>query len=151
MIDDIDRKLLNLLQKNGNMSHAELSEQVNLSVSACHRRVQQLEKRGVIDRYVALVDRAKVGRGVHVFVEVSLTGQAQTLLEEFERAVARYPEILECHLISGDTDYMLKVAVADSRAYEQVHTHVLSRLPHVSRVKSIFSLREVKQTTEIAL
>ena len=112
-LDDTDLRILTALQKSGRMSNAELSEKVNLSASACHRRVRRLEDEGFIRDYVALVDPRKVGRPTTVFVEITLSGQADELLEAFEREVALIPDVLECHLMAGKFDYLLKVVARD--------------------------------------
>ena len=104
--DTIDRRILQILQKRGRISNAELSEVANLSPSACHRRVQRLEKLGVIRDYVALLDPRKLGRPTTVFVEITLSGQADEVLDAFEKAVAQIPDVLECHLMAGAADYL---------------------------------------------
>lgn len=150
-LDDIDRRILTALQRRGRLSHAELSEQVNLSPSACHRRVQRLERAGVIRDYVALLDPRTVGRQTVVFVEITLVGQSQEVLRAFETAVARVPEVLECHLMAGTADYLLKIAVADSEDFAKMHRRALSTLPGVAKMQSSFALRTVRQTTALPL
>ncbi len=117
MLDSIDRKLLAALQRRGRMSNAELSEQVNLSPSACHRRVQRLEVEGYIRDYVALLDPRKLGVPTTVFVEITLSGQADEILEAFEKGVRRIPDVLECHLMAGTADYLLKVVAEDTEDF----------------------------------
>ena len=116
-IDDTDRRLLVVLQKRGRISNAELSEAVNLSPSACHRRVRRLETDGFIRNYVAMLDPRKVGRPTTVFVEITLSGQADEVLDAFEREVARIPDVLECHLMAGTADYLLKVVAEDTEDF----------------------------------
>ena len=106
-IDATDRKILIALQRKGRLSNAELSDQVNLSPSACHRRVQRLEAEGYIKDYVALLDARKMNVPTTVFVEITLQGQAEEVLDAFEKAVARIPDVLECHLMAGSADYIL--------------------------------------------
>lgn len=148
-LDSMDRRILTVLQKNGRMSNADLSERVNLSASACHRRVQRLEKDGYIRDYVALVNPRKIGLPTMAFVEITLSGQADELLEAFEREVARVPEVLECHLMAGKSDYLLKVVARDTDDFARVHRQKLARLPGVLGMQSSFALRTVFKTTAL--
>lgn len=150
-LDEIDRRLLAILQKGAQVSNAELSERVNLSPSACHRRVQRLEAEGVIKSYVALLDARKMGCAATVFVEITLSGQAEELLDSFEREVAKIPSVLECHLMAGTADYLLKMVVEDTEDFAQIHRRHLSRLPGVSQMQSSFSLRTVFKTTALPI
>lgn len=149
--DDIDRRILAVLQVEGRISNADLAERVNLSPSACHRRVQRLEEAGLISGYVALLDARRMGRATTVFVEITLTGQAEELLDAFERAVARVPEVLECHLMAGAADYLLKVAAADTDDFARIHRRALSALPGVRGMQSSFVLRTVRESTALPL
>ncbi len=149
MLDNIDRKLLAALQRRGRMSNAELSEQVNLSPSACHRRVQRLEAEGYIRDYVALLDPRKLGVPTTVFVEITLSGQADELLEAFEKGVRRIPDVLECHLMAGSADYLLKVVAEDTEDFARIHRQYLARLPGVGQMQSSFALRTVCKTTAL--
>lgn len=149
--DTIDRRILQILQKRGRISNAELSEVANLSPSACHRRVQRLEKLGVIRDYVALLDPRKLGRPTTVFVEITLSGQADEVLDAFEKAVAQIPDVLECHLMAGAADYLLKVVAADTEDFARIHRRFLARLPGVAQMHSSFALRTVRQTTALPL
>jgi Lrp/AsnC family leucine-responsive transcriptional regulator len=144
-LDRIDREILDLLQRDGRLTNAALAEQVHLSASACLRRVQRLERDGIIAGYAAVLDPAAVGRATSVFVEVSLNSQREDALEAFERAVRDCPDIAECHLMSGGSDYLLRVAVENTQEYERVHKQHLSRLPFVARIRSSFALRSVCQ------
>ncbi|PHQ85246.1 MAG: AsnC family transcriptional regulator [Thalassobium sp.] len=148
-IDQIDRRILVALQKGGRMSHAELSDKVNLSPSACHRRVQRLEKDGIIRDYVALLDARKIGRKTTVFVEITLSAQADEVLDAFEKAVARVPDVLECHLMAGSADYLLKVVAADTDDFAAIHRRHLASLPGVQTMQSSFALRTVVSTTAL--
>ncbi|HEB96896.1 MAG TPA: Lrp/AsnC family transcriptional regulator [Sedimenticola thiotaurini] len=150
-LDRTDRRILNLLQRDGRMTNAELAGRVNLSASACLRRVQRLEQSGVIDRYVLLVRQEAVGKPTSVFVEISLDSQSDESLDAFERAVADCPEIMECFLMAGDSDYLLRLVVADARDYERIHRQHLSRFPHVARIRSNFALRTVCRKTALVL
>ena len=148
-IDQIDRRILKALQRGGRMSHAEMSEKVNLSPSACHRRVQRLEKEGIIRDYVALLDARKIGRKTTVFVEITLSAQADEVLDAFEKAVARIPDVLECHLMAGSADYLLKVVAADTDDFAAIHRRHLASLPGVQTMQSSFALRTVVSTTAL--
>jgi Lrp/AsnC family leucine-responsive transcriptional regulator len=128
-----------------------LSDRVHLSPSACHRRVQRLEAEGFIAGYVALLDARRLGRPTTVFVEITLAGQADELLDAFERAVGRVPDILECHLMAGTADYLLKIVARDTEDFARIHRQHLARLPGVAQMHSSFALRTVRQTTAIAL
>lgn len=148
-LDRMDRRILAVLQKNGRMSNADLSERVNLSPSACHRRVQRLEKEGFIRDYVALLDPRKIELATMAFVEITLSGQADELLDAFEREVALVPEVLECHLMAGKSDYLLKVVARDTDDFARVHRQKLARLPGVLGMQSSFALRTVFKTTAL--
>ena len=150
-IDEIDRGILNTLQKNGRMSNADLAEKINLSASACHRRVQRLESDGIICDYVALLDARAVDRRTTVFVEISLSGQADETLAAFEREVSLIPDVLECHLMAGTADYLLKVAAADTDDFARIHRKYLATLPGVAQLQSSFALRTVFKTTALPL
>ncbi len=148
-LDATDRKILAALQRKGRMSNSELSEQANLSPSACHRRVQRLEAEGYIKDYVALLDARKLKVPTTVFVEITLQGQAEEVLEAFEKAVARIPDVLECHLMAGTADYILKVVAENTEDFARIHRQYLSRLPGVAQMQSSFALRTVFKTTAL--
>lgn len=150
-LDATDRRILNVLQKEGRITNAQLSERVNLSPSACHRRTQRLEDEGYIAAFVALLEPRKLGRNTTVFVEITLEGQAEELLDSFEREVARIPDILECHLMAGSADYLLKMMVEDTEDFARIHRQFLSRLPGVRQMQSSFALRTVVKTTALAV
>ncbi|MFT6675680.1 MAG: Lrp/AsnC family leucine-responsive transcriptional regulator [Sulfitobacter sp.] len=150
-LDEIDRRILRALQRNGRMSNAELSEDVNLSPSACHRRVQRMEKDGYIKDYVALLDARKLGVPTTVFVEITLRGQADEVLDAFERSVARIPDVLECHLMAGSADYLLKVVAENTEDFARIHRQHLARLPGVAQMQSSFALRTVCKTTALPI
>ena len=148
-LDTMDRRLLAVLQKKGRISNADLAEAVSLSPSACHRRVQRLESEGYIKGYVALLDPRRMGVPTTVFVEITLSTQADEVLEAFETAVARIPDVLECHLTAGTADYLLKLAVEDTEDFARIHRQYLTRLPGVATMQSSFALRTVLQTTAL--
>ena len=150
-LDATDRRILGVLQKEGRITNADLSERVNLSPSACHRRVQRLEEDGFIAGYVALLDTRKMGRPTTVYVEITLQGQADDLLDAFEQAVAKVPDILECHLMAGTADYLIKIMAEDTEDFARIHRQFLSRLPGVRQMQSSFALRTVVKTTALAV
>ncbi len=150
-MDALDIKLLKALQKDGRMSNADLASSVALSPSACHRRVQRLEREGVIRNYVALLNPRAVDRRATVFVEITLTGQADEILEAFERQVALIPDVLECHLMAGAADYLLKVVAQDTDDFARIHKQYLARLPGVAQMQSSFALRTVFKTTALPI
>lgn len=142
-LDTTDRELLALLQSDARMTNAALAEAVHLSPSACLRRIRRLEEIGVVTGYVAVLDRALIGRGTSVFVEITLTSQHEDQLDEFETQVAAVPEVLSCHLMAGNSDYLLHVAADDVLDYERIHKTHLARLPNVAQLRSSFALRTV--------
>ena len=148
-LDSLDRRLLAVLQKRGRISNADLAETVNLSASACHRRVQRLEAEGYITGYVALLDPQKMGVAATVFVEITLSAQEGGVLEAFEKAVARVPDVLECHLTAGTADYILKIVAESTEDFARIHRQYLTRLPGVAKMQSSFALRTVCQTTAL--
>lgn len=148
-LDEIDRRILRTLQRKGRLSNADMSEKVNLSASACHRRVQRLEAEGYIRDYVALLDARKMRVPATVFVEITLQGQADEVLDAFEKAVARIPDVLECHLMAGSADYLLKVVAEDTEDFARIHRKFLARLPGVQGMQSSFALRTVFKTTAL--
>lgn len=150
-LDATDRRILAALQKEGRISNADLAERIHLSPSACFRRVKRLEAEGVIRDYAALLNPRAVGRGATVFVEVTLTSQSEEILDAFEKAVARVPDVLECHLMAGTADYLIKVAARDSDDYARIHRQHLTRLPGVAQMHSSFALRTVFGTTALPL
>jgi Lrp/AsnC family leucine-responsive transcriptional regulator len=150
-LDETDRAILRCLQENGRATHAEISTRVNLSPSACHRRVQRLEAAGIIKDYVALLEPRAVGRMTTVFVEIRLSEQSEDVLDAFERAGARVPDVLECHLMAGTADYLLKVVARDSEDFAEIHRRHLARLPHIAQMQSSFALKTVCKTTALPL
>lgn len=143
-MDRIDQKLIELLQRSGAQSVAALGEAVGLSPSACHRRVRALEDAGIITGYVARLNPRRIGLGLDVFVDITLTSQSEEALTAFESAVCSFDEILECQLLSGAADYRLRVAARDVADFDRLHRHCLSRLPGVAAMHSAFALRTIK-------
>ncbi len=143
-LDKIDKTILIELQRKATVPIAELAEKAGLSASSCHRRVKLLEQAGVITGYAATLDGKALGLNNEFFVEVTLGSQTEEAFEKFEKAVQRMPEILECHLMSGQFDYLLRVAAADAADYERIHRTKLSRLPGLQRLQSSLALRAIK-------
>ena len=150
-LDAVDRAILSLLQDDGRLANVDLADAVNLSPSACLRRVRRLEEEGFINQYVALIDPSKVGMGTNVFVEITLSSQAEDALDAFEAAVTARPEIMSCHLMAGDFDYLLRVVIDDVADYEALHRTHLAQLPGVARLVSSFALRPVCDRTAYPL
>lgn len=143
-LDEIDRKLLRLLQRDSRKSIQELGEAVGLSASACHRRLKSLEQTGAIRGYQALLDAERLGFTMQFFIEVGLSSQSEPSLDAFEAAVADIPEVLECHLMAGQSDYILRVVCRDHEDFERLHRRLAARLPGVARIHSNMSIRTVK-------
>ncbi|WP_328795048.1 Lrp/AsnC family transcriptional regulator [Jannaschia marina] len=148
-IDDTDARLLRLIQRDARLTAVQLSEKLNLSPSACHRRLQRLEAAGVVAGRVALLDARAVGRSTIVMVEISLSSQADDVLDAFEADVARIPDVLECHLMTGAYDYLLKVVAQDSEDFARIHRRHLASLPGVAKLQSSFALKTVFATTAL--
>ncbi len=143
-LDEIDRKILMVLQSDGRISLSNLSEKVNLSPSPCLRRIRRLERTGIISRYVAVLDQAKVGLPVSVFVSIKLESQRVEALERFKKAIAKWPEVLECYLMTGPRDYLLRIVAADLGAYERFLKQKLTRIDGVASINSSFALEQTK-------
>lgn len=148
-LDETDLRILRVLQRRGRISNADLAEAAHLSASACHRRVQRLEAEGYISGYVALLDPRKFRLPTTVIVEITLSGQSDEILDAFELAVRRVPDVLECHLMAGSADYLLKVVAEDTEDFARIHRQYLTRLPHVTQMQSSFALRTVFSTTAL--
>ncbi|NRP18975.1 Leucine-responsive regulatory protein [Ensifer adhaerens] len=142
-LDAIDHAILRILQQNGRISNADLAAKVGLSPSACSRRVDILEKSGTISGYHARLAHKALDYQIMVIVHISLSGQFAKTLTEFEAAVKLCPNVLVCYLMSGEYDYILRVAAKDLQDYERIHRDWLSALPHVVKINSSFSLREI--------
>jgi Lrp/AsnC family transcriptional regulator, leucine-responsive regulatory protein len=149
--DDIDRKILATLQQQARLSNLALAEQVGLSAAPCLRRVRALEASGVILRYVALLDARAVDFAVTVFCQVRLGRPSERELDAFEKAVGSRPEVLECYLMSGEADYLLRIVVPDVAAYERFLKDSLTRLENVASIRSTFALRQAKYSTALPI
>ena len=150
-LDAIDRRLLNALQENGRLAVTDLAERVGLTASPCLRRLKNLEQNGVIRGYAALVDQDKVGLPVSVFVSVKLEMQREEALEAFERAVRECPEVVECYLMTGPRDYLLRVVASDLSAYERFLKETLTRVEGVASIESSFALAQVKHANALPI
>ena len=150
-LDAIDRRILTELQADARISNAALAEAVGLSPSPCLRRLRALEAAGVIRRYAALLEPAEVGLPISVFVQVTLERQIDRALETFETAIQDRPEVMECYLMTGDSDYLLRVVVSDLTAYERFLKEHLTRVSGVASIKSSFALNQVKYSTALPL
>jgi Lrp/AsnC family leucine-responsive transcriptional regulator len=150
-LDDMDRKILNLLQEDARLTVQEIADRVGLSSSPCHRRMRQLEERGIILKTIAMVDQKAVGLPVSVFVSIKLERQKEKDLEKFARAISGWREVLECYLMTGPRDYLLRVVVADLAAYEQFLKQKLTRLDGISSIESSFALDQIKYTNALPL
>jgi DNA-binding Lrp family transcriptional regulator len=150
-MDRYDRQILELLQDDGRMSNKQLAERVSLSESACLRRVRALEDRGIIQRYVAMLNQEKIGVPGDVLVHIGLHREEQSELAAFEEAVRQIPEVMECYLMTGEFDYLLRVVVADMADFERIHKEELTRLPGVARVNSSVAIRKVLKRTALPL
>lgn len=148
-MDAIDRRILAELQADSRLTNVELAGRVGLSPSPCLARVRALEKAGVIRRYVALVEPAALGLGVHVFIQVTLERQVDRNLAEFERRMAQFPQVMECYLMTGDSDYLLRVLVRDMEALQDFILEGLTRIPGVANIRSSFALKQAKYTTAL--
>jgi Lrp/AsnC family leucine-responsive transcriptional regulator len=148
-LDDCDLRILELLQANARISNVELSGEVRLSAPQCYRRIQALEKEGVIRNYTALIDREKLGFDVLSFVGIGIDRAQYRRLREFEKVISKFPEILECHAVTGEEGYQLKIIAPDLKSYATFLADKLMRVPGVTSVKSSIGLREVKYTTHL--
>jgi Lrp/AsnC family leucine-responsive transcriptional regulator len=148
-LDKIDVAMLHHLQRDGRATTVELSEAVGLSASPCHRRQKILEEEGIITSYVALLDQERVGLPVNVFVSVELSGQTDEQLAGFEQAVTACPEVMECYIMTGASDFLLRVVAPDLATYEAFLRTKLTRMPAVRSIRSAFSLKRVIYRTEL--
>jgi DNA-binding Lrp family transcriptional regulator len=150
-LDAIDRQILHHLQENARISNVELARAVGLSPSPCSRRVRDLEKAGIVQEYVTLIDPAAADLSVSVFINVTLDKQVEQDLEVFESAVRELPEVMECYLMTGDADYLLRVVIADLEAYKSFLMDHLTRIAGVANIRSSFALKQVKYRTALPI
>ena len=150
-LDATDIRILQELQRDAKLTNVELAARVHLSPSPCLARVRTLEQSGIINRYVTLLDPLKVGQAVSVFIQVRLEQQVKRALETFEAAVSTWPEVMECYLMTGDSDYLIRVAVADMAALEKFILEQLTPIPGVEKIRSSFALKQVRYKTALPL
>ncbi|WP_459209862.1 Lrp/AsnC family transcriptional regulator [Aquimarina rhabdastrellae] len=150
-IDEIDKKILHILQGDSKKTTKEISNKLSLSVTAIYERIKKMEREGVIEKYVALVDKEKVQKSFVVFCHIKLTQHTKDYLSKFERQVVKLDEVQECYHVSGDYDYILKVYVTDMKAYREFMVTKLTTLEHIGSTHSTFMIDEVKKTTAIQI
>lgn len=148
-LDEFDRKILRLLQTDASLSTAAMAEAAGLSASPCWRRIDRLEREGFIKQRVVLVDRRKIGLNAHIFALVKLNAHGRANLDEFAASIHDMPEVLECYVLMGPVDFMLRIVAADIEAYERFFFEKLSRLPGVQEINSTVALSEIKATTAL--
>jgi DNA-binding Lrp family transcriptional regulator len=149
--DSTDIKILNFLQENAKLTNVELASRVNLSPSPCLARVRALEQAGIVSRYVTLLDPIKLGLGLSVFIQVGLERQVERDLEVFQSAISAYAEVMECYLMTGDFDYLIRVVVSDMQALERFIVDKLTKTPGIANIKSSLALKQVKYKTALPL
>jgi Lrp/AsnC family leucine-responsive transcriptional regulator len=150
-LDSIDLSILRHLQQDGSLTNVELARRVHLSPSPCLMRVKALESAGVIERYVALTNARALGLGLNVFISISLKEQSRASLAEFERRIAEHDEVMECYLMTGDSDYLIRVALADIAALERFILNQLTPIPGIEKIRSSFALKQVRYKTALPL
>ena len=150
-LDNTDLRILAELQNHGALSNVELARRVHLSPSPCLARVKALEHNGVIDRYVALANAAALGLGLNVFISISLKEQSKAALAEFEQRIAEHDEVMECYLMTGDSDYLMRVALPDIAALEKFILEQLTPIPGIEKIRSSFALKQVRYKTALPL
>ena len=150
-LDSIDLKILSELQNDGSLSNIELARRIHLSPSPCLARVRTLEAAGVIDRYVALTNAAALGLGLNVFINISLKSQSKESLGHFVQRICEHDEVMECYLMTGDSDYLIRVAVADIAALEKFILEQLTPIPGIEKIRSSFALKQVRYKTALPL
>lgn len=150
-LDDTNQKILEVLQKDGSITNADLARLVGLAPASTLERVRKMEQTGIISRYVAIVDQEKVGKPVTAFVEISMASHSAETIKQFAAAAREIPEVLECHHVAGDKDFLLKVVVEDIKSYEYLAVEVIAKIPNIGRVKTDFVLSTFKSDTGIPL
>ncbi len=150
-LDEIDLRILDELQRDGRLTNVELASRVHLSPSPCLTRVRALERMALISRYVALLDPLQLGLGVSVFIQIQLDKQVRRALDQFEAAMTKHPAVMECYLMTGDSDYLIRVVVPDVQALERFIVDELSKIPAVAHIRSSFALKQVKYQTALPL
>jgi Lrp/AsnC family transcriptional regulator, leucine-responsive regulatory protein len=150
-LDSVDLRILSALQEDGSLSNVELARRVHLSPSPCLARVKALEANGTINRYVALVNAAALGLGLNVFINISLKTQSKQALADFEQRIAEHDQVMECYLMTGDSDYLIRVVVADMAALERFILDQLTPIPGLEKIRTSFTLKQVRYKTALPL
>jgi Lrp/AsnC family transcriptional regulator, leucine-responsive regulatory protein len=150
-LDPIDLRILSELQRDGGLTNVELAKRINLSPSPCLARVKSLEASGVIDRYVAIANAQKIGLGLNVFISISLKEQSKHALAAFEERIAEHDEVMECYLMTGDSDYLIRVVIADIQALEKFILEQLTPIPGIEKIRTSFTLKQVRYKTALPL
>ncbi len=150
-LDELDKKILALLQENARWTYKEIAQKINLSLTPIHDRIKRLESEGVIEKYVGILNKNKLGMGLTVYSQVTIIRQTKEVSEIFDEAIKKLPEVVECNFVSGSFDYLLKIVVPDMESYHNFHQMKLSLIPGVSLINSYFVMLEVKNTTEITI
>ncbi len=151
MIDETDLKILRLLQDNSQLTIKEISEAISLSITPIHERIKKMEREGIIEKYVGILNRKKLGKGLTVYCNITLDKQRQENFEDFDKAIALLPEVVECCVVSGTFDYLLKVVATDVESYHQFYQSKLASLQTISHISSLFVMSEVKNTTALPI
>lgn len=151
MVDSVDYRIIDALQRDASLSNVELARQVHLSPSPCLARVKALKDKGVIERYVALTSAAALGLGLNVFISISLKSQTKAALAEFEQRIGEHDEVMECYLMSGDSDYLIRVAITDIAALEKFIVEQLTPIAGIEKIRSSFALKQVRYKTALPL
>lgn len=147
MIDKTDLKILHVLQENAQLTFKEIARRVNLSVTPVHERIKRMENDGVIDKYVTLINRKKIGNYLLVYCNITLNKQTKNNFSAFEESILKYPEVVECSIVSGGFDYILKIITRDIESYNEFYQQKLSTMKSVAHIHSFFAISEVKNTT----
>jgi Lrp/AsnC family transcriptional regulator len=151
MLDAAEKRILTVLQEDATLSLAEIAERVGMSATPCWRRIQRLRQAGIIKAQVALLDRRAIGLNAQIFAQVRLSAQGRERLEEFSREIQNFPEVLECYVMMGSIDFMLRIVAADIDAYERFFFEKLSRVPGIQEISSMVALSEIKATTALPI
>lgn len=151
ILDETDKKILRLLQEDAHLTLKDISNKINLSLTPVHDRVKRLEKEGIIEKYVSVLNKQKLGINLTIYCQVTLVKQTQDISKGFNKSIMNMPEVVECNFVSGSFDYMLKIVLPDMESYHHFHQKKLSILPEVSLINSFFIIAEVKSTTVLPI
>ncbi len=151
ILDETDKKILRMLQVDAHLTLKDIANKINLSLTPVHDRVKRLEKEGIIEKYVSILNKKKMGNNLMVYCQVTLVKQTYDVSEGFNQSIMNMPEVVECNFISGSFDYMLKIILPDMESYHYFHQKKLSVLPEVSLINSFFIISEVKSTTVLPI